>query len=237
MLSASLQRLQPMVTCCSGLCRGVHTVRPVSQRQCASQHPTLLHHSPRASAPAPGLSQTLHGQEPALCPNPAQPTGQASRSCNALRAHNHVPKPCLLSSIGHRQQESFPADRPAPSGSTLSARLAGCQLPPLGPLRSRAQHSAGCSRPMALATQMQVAHVAAHGRMGVAWSTQRDDILKRAKWSHPGTLIQALMLGDSPPGIPQASTLKQQSMQRMPQQPCRIQTDLLRKVSGAQGAY
>ena len=210
MLSASPQRLQPSVTCCSGLCRGFHTVKPVSQQQCAGQHPTLLHHSPRASAAAPRLSQLL--QDAALCPDPAQPialTAQTSRSCSGLRPHNHMPSPCLPpfnSDSIQRQQESVPAFRPAPSGSILSARSAGCQLPALRPLRSRGQHS------VALATQMQAAHVAAHGRMGLAWSTQRDNSLKRAKWSHPGTLVQALMLGTCPPGIPQASTLKQRGM-------------------------
>ena len=204
MLPASLQRLQPLVTCCIGPCRGPQTVKPVSQRQCAGQHPTLLHHSPRASAAAPRLSQPLHGQDAALCPDPAQPialTAQTSRSCSGLRPQDNMPSPCLLTPNGHgieRQQESVPADRPAPSGGTLSARSAGCQLPALRPLRSRGQRS------VALATQMQAAHVAAHGRMGLAWSTQRDDILKRAKWSHPGTLLQALILGTSPSGIPQS---------------------------------
>ena len=223
MLSAGLQRLQPFVTCCNGLCRGIHTIKSVSQRQCVGQHPTLLYHSPQASAAAPRLSQPFHRQDAALCPDPAQPialTAQASRSCGGLRPANYMPSPCLSSSKGHsiqRQQESVPADRPAPSGSTLSARSAGCQLPALGPPPSRGQRSAGCSRSVALAAHMQAAHVTAHGTMGLAWSTPRDDNLRGAKWSHPGTLIQALMMRTSPSGTPQASSLKQRSMQPIPQ--------------------
>ena len=63
---------------------------------------------------------------------------------------------------------------------------------------------------------MQAAHVAVHGRIGPAWSTQRNNDLKRAKWSHPGALIQALMSENSPSDIPQGCTLNQQSMLPIP---------------------